>query len=183
MKDFTDYTIQIKKESQMIPDSQLIFWGTWFCEKLLARDKTKIIKYFQDEEDFNIENIFVFLKTLIDTNNLNREKYYEYSDIIKNFDETFLDQTDVFEITIYEIIVSLDLIFNYIETNNRGWEYNISQSAVNVIDVILDDLGYNILDNSGFKHILFQKEINNQFGMIRFLRTNSKINSNDFLLF
>jgi len=77
----------------------------------------------------------------------------------------------------YSHQISLDGILDYLFTGVRGFEYNMSQAIINVIDVQLQDRNIDILSKEGFDDDAMQKEITAQFSMIELLRTTSKIDS------
>ena len=89
---------------------------------------------------------------------------------LNDIDETDLDATDYQQEEIYELIVSLDDILRYCQSGVRGFEDNISQSIINVIDIMLQDEDKDILSKEGFQDDLVQNEIKAQFEMISLLK-------------
>ncbi|MBB1574947.1 MAG: hypothetical protein HG427_005810, partial [Flavobacteriaceae bacterium] len=58
----------------------------------------------------------------------------------------------------------------YCQSGVRGFEDNISQSIINVIDIMLQDEDKDILSKEGFQDPLVQNEIKAQFEMISLLK-------------
>lgn len=183
MNSFKEYLEKIKKETESIPDDKILFWGLWFCNGLYSFRKKEIQEYFKSEENIEIDSIMSFINSTLNSSDYNQKTFDDYYEIIQNLDETYLDQTETLDRVIYELIMAIDFIFNYLNDENKGWTYNISQSFINVIDTILDDEGLDILSNDGFGHDIVQKEINAQIKMINKLKSDEKAlieNLNDF---
>ena len=70
----------------------------------------------------------------------------------------------------FELIVSLDEILIYCQSGERGFEFRVSQSIINVIDIMLQDEDKDILSKEGFQDALVQNEIKAQFEMISLLK-------------
>ena len=70
----------------------------------------------------------------------------------------------------FELIVSLDEILIYCQSSERGFEFRVSQSIINVIDIMLQDKDKDILSKEGFQDDLVQNEIKAQFEMISLLK-------------
>ncbi len=172
MEDFNSYSKEIEEKTSEIPENNLLFWGSWFCEALLQRCKNQIQVFLTDEEASLINEIISYLwdlvdeKELIDMSKINlwRQKLYEI-DGTYYFDETDYQQKEIFE-----SIVSLDEILIYCQSGERGFEFRVSQSIINVIDIMLQDENKDILSKEGFQDALVQNEINAQFEMISLLK-------------
>ena len=172
MEDFNSYSKEIEEKTSEIPENNLLFWGSWFCEGLYQRCKNQIQVFLTDEEASLINEIISYLwdlvdeKELIDMSKINlwRQKLYE-------IDETYyFDETDYQQKEIFESIVSLDEILIYCQSGERGFEFRVSQSIINVIDIMLQDENKDILSKEGFQDALVQNEINAQFEMISLLK-------------
>ena len=172
MEDFNSYSKEIEEKTSEIPENNLLFWGSWFCEGLYQRCKNQIQVFLTDEEASLINEIISYLwdlvdeKELIDMSKINlwRQKLYEI-DGTYYFDETDYQQKEIFE-----SIVSLDEILIYCQSGERGFEFRVSQSIINVIDIMLQDENKDILSKEGFQDALVQNEINAQFEMISLLK-------------
>ena len=68
------------------------------------------------------------------------------------------------------MIVSLDEVLSYCQSGERGFEFSISQSIINVIDIMLQDEDKDILSKEGFQDDLVQNEVKAQFDMISLLK-------------
>ena len=172
MEDFSSYFKKIDEKTSAIPENNLLFWGSWFCEGLYQRCKNHIQVFLTDEEVLLINEIVSYLwnlvdeKELIDMSKINlwRQKLYE-------IDETYyFDETDCQQKEIFELIVSLDEILIYCQSGERGFEFRVSQSIINVIDIMLQDEDKDILSKEGFQDALVQNEIKAQFEMISLLK-------------
>ena len=172
MENFRSYFKEIDNQTSEIPENNLLFWGSWFCENLLQRCKNHIQVFLTDEEVSLINEIVSYLWDLVDEkeqidrskNDLSRQKLYE-------IDETYyFDETDCQQKEIYELIVSLDEVLSYCQSGERGFEFSISQSIINVIDIMLQDEDKDILSKEGFQDALVQNEIKAQFEMISLLK-------------
>ena len=179
MENFSSYFKEIDKKTSEIPENNLLFWGSWFCEGLYQRCKNHIQVFLTNEEVslineevLLINEIISYLWNLVDKKeqidmskiNLWRQQLYE------DIDETDLDATDYQQEEIYELIVSLDDILRYCQSGVRGFEDNISQSIINVIDIMLQDEDKDILSKEGFQDALVQNEVKAQFEMISLLK-------------
>ena len=172
MEDFNSYSKEIEEKTSEIPENNLLFWGSWFCEALLQRCKNQIQVFLTNEEVSLINEIINYLwnlvdeKELIDMSKINlwRQKLYEI-DGTYYFDETDYQQKEIFE-----SIVSLDEILIYCQSDERGFEFRVSQSIINVIDIMLQDEDKDILSKEGFQDALVQNEIKAQFEMISLLK-------------
>jgi len=130
-EDFSSYSKEIEEKTSEIPENNLLFWGSWFCEGLLQRW---------------------------------RQQLYE-------IDETYyFDETDCHQKEMFELIVSLDEVLSYCQSGERGFEFSISQSIINVIDIMLQDEDKDILSKEGFQDALVQNEVKAQFEMISLLK-------------
>ena len=172
MEDFNSYSKEIEEKTSAIPENNLLFWGSWFCEDLYQRCKNHIQVFLTDEEVSLINEIISYLWNLVDEKeqidmskiNLWRQKLYE-------IDETdYLDATDYQQEAIYQLIIYLDEILKYCKSGTRGFENSISQSIINVIDIMLQDEDKDILSKEGFQDALVQNEIKAQFEMISLLK-------------
>ena len=172
MEDFNSYSKEIEEKTSEIPENNLLFWGSWFCEALFQRCKNQIQVFLTNEEVSLINEIISYLWNLVDEKeqmdmskiNLWRQKLYE-------IDETdYFDETDCHQKEMFELIVSLDDILRYCQSGVRGFEDNISQSIINVIDIMLQDEDKDILSKEGFQDALVQNEIKAQFEMISLLK-------------
>ena len=172
MEDFGTYLKEIDNQTREIPENNLLFWGSWFCEGLLQRCKNQIQVFLTDEEVSLINEIISYLWNLVDEKeqidmskiNLWRQKFYE-------IDETYyFEETDCHQKEMFELIVSLDEILIYCQSGERGFEFRVSQSIINVIDIMLQDEDKDILSKEGFQDALVQNEIKAQFEMISLLK-------------
>ena len=172
MENFSSYFKEIDEKTSQIPENNLLFWGSWFCESLFQRCKNQIQVFLTNEEASLINEIVSYLwnlvdeKELIDMSKINlwRQKLYE-------IDETYyFDETDCHQKEMFELIVSLDEILIYCQSGERGFEFRVSQSIINVIDIMLQDEDKDILSKEGFQDALVQNEIKAQFEMISLLK-------------
>ena len=171
MEDFNSYSKEIEEKTSEIPENNLLFWGSWFCEGLLQRCKNHIQVFLTDEEVSLINEIISYLWELVDEKEqMDMSKINSLYERLNDIDETDLDATDYQQEEIYELIVSLDDILRYCQSGVRGFEDNISQSIINVIDIMLQDEDKDILSKEGFQDPLVQNEIKAQFEMISLLK-------------
>ena len=170
-QDFNSYSKEIDEKTSEIPENNLLFWGSWFCEGLLQRCKNHIQVFLTDEEVSLINEIISYLWNLVDEKEqMDMSKINSLYERLNDIDETDLDATDYQQEEIYELIVSLDDILRYCQSGVRGFEDNISQSIINVIDIMLQDEDKDILSKEGFQDALVQNEIKAQFEMISLLK-------------
>ena len=170
-EDFSSYSKEIEEKTSEIPENNLLFWGSWFCEGLLERCKNHIQVFLTDEEVSLINEIISYLWNLVDEKEqMDMSKINSLYERLNDIDETDLDATDYQQEEIYELIVSLDDILRYCQSGVRGFEDNISQSIINVIDIMLQDEDKDILSKEGFQDALVQNEIKAQFEMISLLK-------------
>jgi len=170
-EDFSSYSKEIEEKTSEIPENNLLFWGSWFCEGLLQRCKNHIQVFLTDEEVSLINEIISYLWNLVDEKEqMDMSKINSLYERLNDIDETDLDATDYQQEEIYELIVSLDDILRYCQSGVRGFEDNISQSIINVIDIMLQDEDKDILSKEGFQDALVQNEIKAQFEMISLLK-------------
>jgi hypothetical protein len=171
MEDFNSYSKEIEEKTSEIPENNLLFWGSWFCEGLLQRCKNHIQVFLSNEEVLLINEIISYLWNLVDEKEqMDMSKINSLYERLNDIDETDLDATDYQQEEIYELIVSLDDILRYCQSGVRGFEDNISQSIINVIDIMLQDEDKDILSKEGFQDALVQNEIKAQFEMISLLK-------------
>ena len=170
-EDFSSYSKEIEEKTSEIPENNLLFWGSWFCEGLLQRCKNHIQVFLTDEEVSLINEIISYLWNLVDEKEqMDMSKINSLYERLNDIDETDLDATDYQQEEIYELIVSLDDVLRYCQSGIRGFEDNISQSIINVIDIMLQDEDKDILSKEGFQDALVQNEIKAQFEMISLLK-------------
>ena len=170
-QDFNSYSKEIDEKTSEIPENNLLFWGSWFCEGLLQRCKNHIQVFLTDEEVSLINEIISYLWNLVDEKEqMDMSKINLLYKRLNDIDETVLDATDYQQEEIYELIVSLDDVLRYCQSGIRGFEDNISQSIINVIDIMLQDEDKDILSKEGFQDALVQNEIKAQFEMISLLK-------------
>ena len=171
MEDFRSYFKEIDNQTSEIPENNLLFWGSWFCESLFQRCKNHIQVFLTDEEVSLINEIVSYLWNLVDEKEqMDRSKVDLWRQQLYEIDETDLDETDYQQKEIYELIVSLDEVLSYCQSGERGFEFSISQSIINVIDIMLQDEDKDILSKEGFQDALVQNEIKAQFEMISLLK-------------
>ena len=171
MENFRSYFKEIDNQTSEIPENNLLFWGSWFCENLLQRCKNHIQVFLTDEEVSLINEIISYLWNLVDEKEqMDRNKINLLYEKLNDIDETDLDETDYQQKEIYELIVSLDDVLRYCQSGIRGFEANASQSIINVIDIMLQDEDKDILSKEGFQDALVQNEIKAQFEMISLLK-------------
>ena len=170
-EDFSSYSKEIEEKTSEIPENNLLFWGSWFCEGLLQRCKNHIQVFLTDEEVSLLNEIVSYLWNLVDEKEqMNMSKINLLYEKLNDIDETDLDETDCQQKEIYELIVSLDEVLSYCQSGERGFEFSISQSIINVIDIMLQDEDKDILSKEGFQDALVQNEIKAQFEMISLLK-------------
>ena len=171
MENFSSYFKEIDKKTSEIPENNLLFWGSWFCEGLYQRCKNQIQVFLTDEEISLINKIISYLWNLVDEKEqIDGSKINLLYEKLNDIDETDLDETDYQQKEIYELIVSLDDVLSYCQSGIRGFESNASQSIINVIDIMLQDEDKDILSKEGFQDALVQNEIKAQFEMISLLK-------------
>ena len=170
-EDFNSYSKEIEEKTSKIPENNLLFWGSWFCESLFQRCKNQIQVFLTNEEVSLINEIVSYLWNLVDEKEqMDMSKINLLYKRLNDIDETDLDATDYQQEEIYELIVSLDDILRYCQSGIRGFEDNISQSIINVIDIMLQDEDKDILSKEGFQDDLVQNEVKAQFEMISLLK-------------
>ena len=170
-EDFNSYSKEIDEKTSEIPENNLLFWGSWFCEGLFQRCKNQIQVFLTDEEVSLINEIISYLWNLVDEKEqMDMSKINSLYERLNDIDETDLDATDYQQEEIYELVVSLDDILRYCQSGVRGFEDSISQSIINVIDIMLQDEDKDILSKEGFQDALVQNEIKAQFKMISLLK-------------
>ena len=171
MEDFNSYSKEIEEKTSAIPENNLLFWGSWFCESLFQRCKNHIQVFLTDEEVSLINEIVSYLWNLVDEKEqMDRSKINLLYEKLNNIDETDLDATDYQQEEIYQLIIYLDEVLKYCKSGIRGFESNASQSIINVIDIMLQDEDKDILSKEGFQDALVQNEIKAQFEMISLLK-------------
>ena len=171
MENFSSYFKKIDEKTSAIPENNLLFWGSWFCESLFQRCKNHIQVFLTNEEVSLINEIISYLWDLVDEKEqIDRSKIDLLYEKLNDIDETDLDETDYQQKEIYELIVSLDDVLSYCQSGIRGFESNASQSIINVIDIMLQDEDKDILSKEGFQDALVQNEIKAQFEMISLLK-------------
>lgn len=171
MENFSSYFKKIDEKTSEIPENNLLFWGSWFCESLFQRCKNQIQVFLTDEEVSLINEIISYLWNLVDEKEqIDGSKINLLYEKLNDIDETDLDETDYQQKEIYELIVSLDDVLSYCQSGIRGFESNASQSIINVIDIMLQDEDKDILSKEGFQDALVQNEIKAQFEMISLLK-------------
>ena len=171
MEDFRSYFKKIDEKTSEIPENNLLFWGSWFCEGLFQRCKNHVQVFLTNEEVSLINEIVNYLWNLVDEKEqIDMSKINLLYEKLNDIDETDLDETDYQQKEIYELIVSLDDVLSYCQSGIRGFESNVSQSIINVIDIMLQDEDKDILSKEGFQDALVQNEIKAQFEMISLLR-------------
>ena len=172
MENFSSYFKEIDKKTSEIPENNLLFWGSWFCEGLYQKCKNHIQVFLTNEEVSLINEIISYLWNLVDEKEqIDRNKINLWRQQLYEIDETYyFDETDCQQKEIYELIVSLDEVLSYCQSGERGFEFSISQSIINVIDIMLQDEDKDILSKEGFQDALVQNEINAQFEMISLLK-------------
>ena len=172
MEDFSSYSKEIEEKTSEIPENNLLFWGSWFCEGLYQRCKNYIQVFLTDEEVSLINEIISYFWDIVDEKEqIDRSKVDLWRQQLYEIDETYyFDETDCHQKEMFELIVSLDDILRYCQSGVRGFEDNISQSIINVIDIMLQDEDKDILSKEGFQDALVQNEIKAQFEMISLLK-------------
>ena len=171
MEDFRSYFKEIDEKTSEIPENNLLFWGSWFCESLFQRCKNHIQVFLTNEEVSLINEIVSYLWNLVDEKEqIDMSKINLLYEKLNDIDETDLDETDCQQKEIYELIVSLDEVLSYCQSGERGFEFRVSQSIINVIDIMLQDEDKDILSKEGFQDALVQNEIKAQFEMISLLK-------------
>jgi hypothetical protein len=171
MEDFNSYSKEIEEKTSEIPENNLLFWGSWFCEGLYQRCKNQIQVFLSNEEVSLINEIISYLWNLVDEKEqIDMSKINLLYEKLNDIDETGLDATDYQQEAIYQLIIYLDEVLKYCKSDIRGFENSISQSIINVIDIMLQDEDKDILSKEGFQDALVQNEIKAQFEMISLLK-------------
>ena len=171
MEDFNSYSKEIEEKTSEIPENNLLFWGSWFCEGLYQRCKNQIQVFLSNEEVSLINEIISYLWNLVDEKEqIDMSKINLLYEKLNDIDETDLDATDYQQEAIYQLIIYLDDVLSYCQSGIRGFENSISQSIINVIDIMLQDEDKDILSKEGFQDALVQTEIKAQFEMISLLK-------------
>ncbi len=172
MEDFRSYFKEIDKKTSEIPENNLFFWGSWFCEGLYQRCKNQIQVFLSNEEVLLINEIISYFWDIVDEKEqIDRSKVDLWRQQLYEIDETYyFDETDCHQKEMFELIVSLDEILIYCQSGEIGFEFRVSQSIINVIDIILQDEDKDILSKEGFQDALVQNEIKAQFEMISLLK-------------
>ena len=171
MEDFNSYSKEIEEKTSEIPENNLLFWGSWFCEGLYQRCKNQIQVFLSNEEVSLINEIISYLWNLVDEKEqIDMSKINLLYEKLNDIDETDLDATDYQQEAIYQLIIYLDDVLSYCQSGIRGFENSISQSIINVIDIMLQDEDKDILSKEGFQDALVQNEIKAQFEMISLLK-------------
>ena len=166
MEDFNSYSKEIEEKTSEIPENNLLFWGSWFCEALFQRCKNQIQVFLTNEEVSLINEIISYLWNLVDEKEqMDRSKINLLYEKLNDIDETDCQQKEI-----YELIVSLDEVLSYCQSGERGFEFSISQSIIDIIDIMLQDEDKDILSKEGFQDALVQNEIKAQFEMISLLK-------------
>ena len=166
MEDFNSYSKEIEEKTSEIPENNLLFWGSWFCEDLYQRCKNQIQVFLTNEEVSLINEIINYLWNLVDEKEqIDRSKINLLYEKLNDIDETDCQQKEI-----YELIVSLDEVLSYCQSGERGFEFSISQSIIDIIDIMLQDEDKDILSKEGFQDALVQNEINAQFEMVSLLK-------------
>ena len=146
MEDFRSYFKEIDEKTSEIPENNLLFWGSWFCESLFQRCKNQIQVFLTNEETSLLNEIVSYLWNLVDEKEqIDMSKINLLYEKLNNIDETDYQQKEI-----YELIVSLDDVLSYCQSGIRGFESNASQSIINVIDIMLQDEDKDILSKEGF---------------------------------
>ncbi|WP_315500770.1 hypothetical protein [Capnocytophaga gingivalis] len=171
-EDFSSYFKKIDEKTSEIPENNLLFWGSWFCEGLYQRCKNQIQVFLTDEEVSLINEIISYFWDIVDEKEqIDRSKVDLWRQQLYEIDETYyFDETDCHQKEMFELIVSLDEVLSYCQSGERGFEFSISQSIINVIDIMLQDEDKDILSKEGFQDALVQNEIKAQFEMISLLK-------------
>ena len=171
MEDFNSYSKEIEEKTSEIPENNLLFWGSWFCESLFQRCKNHIQVFLTNEEVSLINEIISYLWNLVDEKEqIDMSKINLLYEKLNDIDETDLDATDYQQEAIYQLIIYLDEVLKYCKSGVRGFKDSISQSIINVIDIMLQDENKDILSKEGFQDALVQNEIKTQFEMISLLK-------------
>ena len=172
IENFRSYFKEIDNQTSAIPENNLLFWGSWFCEGLYQKCKNHIQVFLTDEEVSLINEIVSYLWNLVDEKEqMDRNKIDLWRQQLYEIDETYyFDETDCHQKEMFELIVSLDEVLSYCQSGERGFEFSISQSIINVIDIMLQDEDKDILSKAGFQDALVQNEIKAQFEMISLLK-------------
>jgi len=167
MEDFSSYLKEIDKKTSEIPENNLLFWGSWFCEGLYQKCKNHIQVFLTDEEVSLINEIISYLWNLVDEKEqIDRSKIDLWRQQLYEIDETYyFDETDCHQKEMFELIVSLDEILIYCQSGERGFEFRVSQSIINVIDIMLQDEDKDILSKEGFQDasLLKEKKLTSEF--------------------
>jgi len=172
MKDFEEYLKEVREKTATIPDHNLIFWAAWFCEELYSLSEDIMEKHVSGSEASLIRNILDCLWDMVDgESQVTNRKLEEFMSVLQNIDEADLDVTYPKERALYELIVSLNDILQYCITGVRGFETNLTQTLICVIDTELQDEDLDILEQRGFSDPRIQQEVQAQINMLHVLST------------
>lgn len=113
------------------------------------------------EEVSLINEIVSYLWNLVDEKEqIDMSKINLLYEKLNDIDETDLDETDCQQKEIYELIVSLDEVLSYCQSGERGFEFSISQSIINIIDIMLQDVKIRIFyQRQDFKMLWFKMKL------------------------
>lgn len=175
---FNKYLRDLKNELKKIPDKNILFWDVWISNYLYEKYKSYIFTAYSKELDDLINNIILYLWDIIDGKekaNKTRIDYF-HQELKKNNLED-IDTDEEIGSGIYELINAIDCTLRFLQTSNRGWEINIAQSTINIIDVILTNNDMDILDDDDFEENIVQEEFKTQYKMIEYLKENTNLTS------
>lgn len=172
MINFKNYLKKIEIEVSEIPENNLILWGCLSVANSYNISKDILKKHLSDVEIEHLSEIIDYLWNVVDEKALlNVQKLDLLYSNLNLIDESDLDRTNFKETALYELIIGLDAILSYCITRERGFEFNLSQANINVIDAKLNEQDIDIFTSEGFKNKLLQNEIATQFKMINSLKT------------
>lgn len=180
---YQEYVKYISHEIQKIPHENELFWGMWICENLYKQCKEYIYLYFPENEALLINNSMDYLWKIVDEGLLDKQETKFIYEKFQQIDETFLDETDIKEKCIYETFIILNGGLEFVITSNGKWKYNVIQSNLDYLDVVLDNEGLNILNEKDFSNKIVENDIESQLKMIEYLKINTCIASKDKNLF
>lgn len=172
---YKEYYSKIKHETNTFSSENFLFFGVWICNALYLKSQKSINIYKNERKD--IENILQYLWNIVNGNKINDSLNQEYKKNIEKIDLDTLDTTNEAEKALFELICNLQLILD--KTQRKSWLFYVSQSIINVLDIILDNEDFNILKDGGFKHPKVQKIITLQFEVLEWLKTTDKVTSKD----
>ncbi|MFT0213128.1 hypothetical protein VQ643_11090 [Pseudomonas sp. F1_0610] len=177
MNNLSEYLEKIRISVTEIPKHNLLFFGCWVLDNLMLTCQTKLNLCLPSKDTILLKEILNYLWKCIDNELVvDKNKINTFYIKLSHINESNLDRTNVEEAAIYELIVGLDSLLMFCTNNIAGFEFNLAQSMINVIDTQLKGLGIDITTNEGFNNHFLHQEIHAQLNIITLSKSN-KLNS------